>query len=397
MTGVESALRRGQAPDTGPRRVALVITRLSGGAGVVCLRGALDLDPLRYRPTIITGEGTLVDAARAAGIETLVRPTLRATIAPRSDWRGVLDLTDLFARREFDIVHTHCAKAGAIGRVAARRTQVPVVVHTFHGFPFHRFQSVARQRAYIGIERHLGRFTDIALCVGTAVAAEAASRRLVAPERIRTIGVPVDRDAPTRNARTRAWARAELGLPTGSPVVGAVGRLTYQKAPEDFVAAMVALRDTGVTGVWIGDGELTERVRLLAARALPGTRILLTGDRADVPDLLPAFDVFALPSRYEGLPLSVVEAMVCGVPVVATAVNAVPDVVAPGRTGLLVPPRRPELLAAAVRWMLDHPVAARRMAATAQSGLSATHSRAALAETLHAAYACPATRVGVHA
>ena len=103
-------------------------------------------------------------------------------------------------------------------------------------------------------------------------------------------------------------------------------------------------------------------------------------------DLLPAFDVFALSSRYEGLPTVVVEAMICGVPVVATAVNAVPDLVIPGETGLLVPPGRPGQLAAAIRYLLDAPELAARMAATARARLGDQHGESALRAALMAAY-----------
>jgi hypothetical protein len=115
--------------------------------------------------------------------------------------------------------------------------------------------------------------------------------------------------------------------------------------------------------------------------------VVLAGERADVPEILPAFDVFALPSRYEGLPTAVVEAMACGIPVVATAVNAVSDVVVPGETGLLVPPRRPDLMADAVRYLLDRPDVARRMADAARARLGDRFGEAALRDALTAAYA----------
>ncbi len=114
-------------------------------------------------------------------------------------------------------------------------------------------------------------------------------------------------------------------------MVGAVGRLTYQKAPGDFVAALRALGRPDVTGVWVGDGELAGQIAWHQARQTPGRSGWWPGRPARRhPTLLPAFDVFLLSSRYEGLPTAVVEAMMCGVPVVATAVNAVGDVVVPG-------------------------------------------------------------------
>jgi glycosyltransferase involved in cell wall biosynthesis len=376
-----------------PLRVAAVITRLEGGAGVLALRGAMAMDPDDFELTVVTGSGDhLLDAAAAAGLEIIAEPSLRAPIAPRDDMQALRTLTSLFGRRNFDVVHTHCAKAGTLGRLAARRAGVQRIVHTFHGFPFHQFQSTARRQAYISIERRLGRFTDVALCVGTGVAAEAVRRQLVAPPRIRTIGVVVDAlddaaasaSACTPQARRRALTA--LGLPLDATVVGAVGRLTYQKAPEDFLAAMQQLGRPEVTGVWIGGGELAERIGR-QARSLSGTRVVLAGERRDVLDLLPAFDIFALPSRYEGLPTAVVEAMSCGVPVVATAVNAVPDVVVPGETGLLVPPRRPDLMAAAICHLLESPEVAARMAATARTRLAGRYAESALHDALAAAYA----------
>jgi glycosyltransferase involved in cell wall biosynthesis len=373
-----------------PARVATVITRLEGGAGQHALRGARAMDPARYAMTIITGQGELLAEAEAAGLEVIVEPSLRAPIAPGSDVRALARLTALLRRRPFDVVHTHCAKAGALGRLAACRARVPRLVHTYHGFPFHEFQGPVRRRAYIATERRLGRITDLALCVGSGVAVEAVRRRLIAPQRVRTIGVVADgadqaAARPPPALARRRQARAELGLPADATVVGAVGRLTYQKAPEDFLAALRALGRPGVTGVWVGGGELAGQVAARAA-GLPGNQVVLAGQRSNVPDLLPAFDVFALPSRYEGLPTAVVEAMVCGIPVVATAVNAVGDVVIPGETGLLVPPGRPELLAEAVGFLLDSPAAAARMAATARARLGTRFGEQALRGALVAAY-----------
>jgi glycosyltransferase involved in cell wall biosynthesis len=238
----------------------------------------------------------------------------------------------------------------------------------------------------VQIERRLGRITDVGLCVGAGVAVEAIRRGLVAPERVRTIGVTVDGNAPARTPARQQRARRALGVPVGSVVVGAVGRLAYQKAPQDFLDALARIDRPDVVGVWVGDGELAEDIQRMARRGSSRTRVILTGDRADVTDLLPAFDVFALPSRYEGLPVAIVEAMVCGVPVVATAVNAVPDVVIPGVTGLLVPPARPDLLASAVAYMLDHRDVANQMAATAHRRFADAHSSQTLGRALADAY-----------
>lgn len=384
-----------------PARVAVVITRLEGGAGLLALRGAVAMDRAAYLPTIVTGSGeSLVGEATAAGLEVIVEPSLRRPIDPRTDVRATRRLTTLFAERHFDVVHTHTSKAGVVGRTAARRAGVPWIVHTFHGFPFHEFQSAARRQFYVSVERRLASITDVTLCVGAGVAAEAVRRRIARPDRIQTVGVVVDGPAvaaaamTARSAAARTHARRLLGLGADAVVVGSVGRLTRQKAPEDFLAAMTLLRRRGTVGVWIGGGELDARLRRKAER-LTGIPVHLVGERPDVLGLLPAFDVFVLPSLYEGLPTAVIEAMICGVPVVATAVNAVPDVVIPGQTGLLVPPRRPDLLASAVRQLLDSPESARRLADAASSLVAGRYTECALRDALARAYMPSRDRAGL--
>jgi hypothetical protein len=171
-------------------RVATVITRLEGGAGQHALRGALVMDPAGHEMTIITGSGDrmLLERAAAGGLDVVIEPALRAPIAPGSDLRALVRLRKLFGHRAFDVVHTHTAKAGVVGRLAAHRAGAPRLVHTYHGFPFHEFQAAPRRRAYVQAERWLGQITDLALCVGTGVAVEAVRRQLISPERIRTIG-----------------------------------------------------------------------------------------------------------------------------------------------------------------------------------------------------------------
>ena len=151
------------------------------------------LDPEQFRVTIVTGSGSdLLDQAAAVGLEVIMESALRTPINPWSDVQALHALTTLLRERPFDVAHTHTAKAGVLGRLAANHPAVPRIVHTYHGFPFHEFQSRSRRGTYVAIERGLGRITDVALCVGTGVAVEAVRRRLVAPERVRTIGVAVE-------------------------------------------------------------------------------------------------------------------------------------------------------------------------------------------------------------
>jgi glycosyltransferase involved in cell wall biosynthesis len=316
----------------------------------------------------------------------VLEPTLVPQLSPHHDRIALERLRRLFTERQFDVVHTHSAKAGAVGRWAAHRAGTPLIVHTYHGFPFHPFQSRARQAAYVAVERRLAAVTDVVLAIGTGVATEALRRGLARPETLRTVAPVVDGRVVERDPVSRAAGRDLLGLPHDVPVIGTVGRLDFQKAPEHFVRALAALRHTEAIGVWVGGGPLAGEVGDLVARSGLAHRVRLVGERRDVPDLLPAFDVFAMSSRYEGLPCAVVEAMRCGLPVVATAVNSVPDLVAPGVSGVLVPPARPAALAAALDGLLDDPATAHRLALEGQRRAGTSYDAEGLAHTLDQVY-----------
>jgi glycosyltransferase involved in cell wall biosynthesis len=367
--------------------VAQIVTRFIAGAGGVALRGALHLDPDRYHVTIVTGEGgPLTKRARQAGMRVVIEPSLVSPISPRNDAAALSRLTAICRLHAFDVVHTHSAKAGALGRIAAYRAGVPVIVHTYHGFPFHDFQDPVTHAAYVAIERRLARITDHVLAIGTGVAAEALRRGLARPTSLRTIAPVVESTVVTRDRHTRAAARALLGVPDDLQVIGTVARVDFQKAPEHLLAALDALRHRDAVVVWVGSGPLLEVVRREAAARGLGDRFRMVGERSDVPQILPAFDVFALSSRYEGLPCAVVEAMRCGVPVVATSVNSVPDLVIPGRSGILVPPGRPDLMANALDGLLDNPLMAARLVVGGRELAGTTYDAERLAEVLDDVY-----------
>ena len=369
-----------------PVNVAHIVTRCIAGAGGVAVRGAVSIDPARYRGTLITGSGgPLLDEARAHGVDVVVIPELVSPISPRQDVVALARIIAVLRERHVDVVHTHSAKAGALGRVAARRVGARRVVHTMHGFPFHGFQSPLTRATYVQIERSLSRLTDVYLAIGTGVAVEMIRRGLARPEQIRTIGPAVDPPTVVTSAATRARARLLLGIRDDALVVGTVGRMDYQKAPEILIEAVSRLTPQAML-VWAGDGPLLDAARQQVAALGLQDRILLLGNRADVPTILPAFDVFAMASRYEGLPCVIVEAQQSGIPVVATAVNAVPDVVIPGESGLLVPPGRADLLAGALDHALANPRIAHQWVLNARSQLGARYAPETLAAVLEEVY-----------
>lgn len=368
-------------------RVAQVVTKFTAGAGGITLRGALGLDPERFATTILAAEGgSLTERAGRAGFEVVELRHMSPELRPREDARGLRELAAHLAAGRFDLVHTHSAKAGALGRVAARRVGSAAIVHSFHGFPFHEFQSPVRRRAYLAVERRLSAITDYFLTDGTVVAAEAVRLRLAPPERVRAIASPVDDGILAVSPATRARARHLLGVPVMARVVGTVARLDAQKAPFDMVEAIAAMRRDDVYMAWVGDGELRAQTEALIARRGLRERFLLLGDRTDVARLLPGFDVCAMSSLYEGLPCALVEAMTCGVPVVATAVNSVPEIVVCGRTGLLARPGDPRSLSRALVYALDHPDETARMVRAARAHIGDRFRPAVLGRDLAESY-----------
>ncbi|MEV4254847.1 glycosyltransferase, partial [Spirillospora sp. NPDC049652] len=311
--------------------------------------------------------GDLTPRAFAAGMEiTQVRP-LVPQISPRDDLAALRTLTAVLAEGRYDVVHTHSAKGGVIGRIAAARAGVPRIVHTWHGFPFNEFQSRPRRSVYVRLERMAAKHTDAFLAIGSETVTTALRLGLATPDRVRLSWPAVDVAAFEAAAASgaRARARRRLDLPLGVKVVGSVGRLQFQKGPEIFVRALAELPED-VFGLWIGGGPMAGEVERLTERLGLTGRMRWLGHRDDVPELLPAFDVLAMASRWEGLPCVLVEAIAAGIPLVATAVPSNQDLVLAGETGMLVPPQDPHGLAVAAAALLDDPVAAGRMAERAR-------------------------------
>jgi glycosyltransferase involved in cell wall biosynthesis len=323
------------------RRILHVITHLdNGGAQANTLLSVAGLDRGRYQVDLVAGPGVLQGQAAASADRLVVLRYFRRSLFSLGDLRAAVVLWRLVGT--YDVVHTHGSKAGIIGRLAARLRGVPAVVHTVHGFPVHDYMPRLKRHLLLGLERLAARCADRIVCVCHANAAEALALGVARPEQLRVVvsGVPSEL---VRSGRHDA-VRAELGIPLDAPVVGTVTRLMEQKAPLDFVAAArrVTAAHPEVHVVMVGDGPLRDQVAAAAA-GIP--RLHLLGYRTDVPDVLAMLDVVAFSSLWEGLGRALTEAVLSGKPVVATAVNGVPDLVVDGETGYLTRAGRPKELA----------------------------------------------------
>jgi len=377
-----------------PIRVARVIARLNvGGPAWHTILLAARMDPARFQTTLITGvvepsEGDLAFAARERGVTPLVIPELSRAIRPVQDLVAFLKLVRLFRRLRPDIVHTHTAKAGALGRLAALFTRVPLLVHTFHGHVLEGYFSPALTRLFLGIERGLARRTDRIITVSPRLRADLLEMGIGRPERVEAVPLGLELARFARRPAGPSPLRATLGLAVSAPLLGIVGRLVPIKDHATLFEAMVRLEGAARVAhlVVVGDGELRADLERLAQTLQIAPRVHFLGWRHDLETILNALDVVICSSRNEGTPVSLIEAMAAGVPVLSTAVGGVADLVGHGETGWLVPPGDPAALASAIGTLLRDPPLRARLAAAGQAVALRRHDVEQLISRMEALY-----------
>jgi len=343
--------------------VLRVITRLNvGGPAINASILTARLDPSRFETLLVTGregptEGSMAELGRLdPGLAPIRIDSLQREISPINDLRVFAQLVRLIRRYRPHVVHTHLAKAGLLGRLAAAADRVPVIIHTYHGSVFRGYFGTTQSAAYLRLERALATVTSRVIAITPLQEADLIHLRVAPAEKI--VRIPLGLDlAQFSGPRDPTASRRMLGIPTDRPVLGIVARLVPIKDVATFLrgAALVRRRLPQVHTVVIGDGELRHELRGLARELFPDGACSFVGWQADMGAVLAALDVVGLTSLNEGSPVSLIEALAAGRAVVATRVGGVPDVVRDGATGFLVPPRDPEAFAAACVRLLEEP------------------------------------------
>ncbi|MHB1420032.1 MAG: glycosyltransferase family 4 protein [Bacillota bacterium] len=281
---------------------------------------------------------------------------LPGEISPQRDFRLVQVLTAAFLELGIQIVHTHGMKAGFVGRLAAAKARVPVVVATVHNFLYGEKLPAWRKAVYTAAQRWLARGTDHFITVSQALAGDITRREGVPAGRVTTIynGIDLSR---FQMIIDYAKKKQELGLHVNAPVIGTVSRLIPEKGVACFLRAALIVKYfmPEVQFLIVGDGPQRHQLEEEARQLNLGHSVVFTGFRSDVPQILPLINVFVTPSLSEGLSIATLEAMAARRPVVASQVGGLPEIVIPGRTGLLVKPNDPEALADAVLCLMKSP------------------------------------------
>lgn len=294
-------------------------------------------------------------------------PNLYRKIDLINDARSLLSLYRLIKKYGFDIVHTHSTKPGVLGRIAAKLAKTPVVIHTVHGFAFHDFMPKILHKIYTVLEKCMNLITHHLITVSTLNGKKMISLNLARNENITNIYSGID-FLKFKNDSNGNFIRNELGIEKDTQLVGSIGRFSDQKDPFCLLNAIMELKDkmTNVHFVFAGGGPLKSEMMEFISKNELNKMVTVWEFRNDINNILNALDLFVISSIYEGLGRSLTEAMAKGIPVVATAVEGVPEIVINNETGRLVLPRDPKKLASAIQNALENRSRSKKMAEAGQ-------------------------------
>jgi len=360
-------------PESERIKILRVIARLNmGGPALHVAYLTAGLRERGYDTTLVAGslargEDSMAFVADARDVQIVRIDELGREISPLRDFVATLRLARLIRRERPDILHTHTAKAGTVGRVAALfagRHRPPIIVHTFHGHVLRGYFGVLRSRLFLLLERWLAKRTTALIAVSPQVRDDLVALGVAPAGRFAVIRLGIELGERVDGQRNgRAESRRYLGIAPDRFAVGWIGRMTAVKRTDDVLVAFKLLREDGVDAVlcMVGDGPDRPGLEQRAQELGVVRDTLFLGYQEDVAPYYAAFDALVLPSSNEGTPVSAIEALAAGRPVVATRVGGVPDVVQEGEDGFLVEPGATGDLAARLAELARDPKLRERM------------------------------------
>ncbi len=381
----------GAPPDV---RVLRVFSRLNiGGPSFHVIFLTAGLAPHGFATRLVVGreasrEGNLLDLAAARGVVCEQMEGLGREIRPVADLRALLGLYRLIRAYRPTIVHTHTAKAGMLGRVAARLARVPIVVHTYHGHVLRGYFGPVKTALFRGIERVLNRASDGVIAVSEAVRDDLVALGVARPGQIRVIHLGLELEALAAPDLPRGALRREGRVAPEAPLVGIVGRLVPIKDVPTFLraAAEVHRARPEVRFAVVGDGEERPALEALARELGLADVVDFHGWKRDMAAVFGDLQLVVNASLNEGTPVAIIEALAASRPVIATRVGGTPDVLQEGRFGTLVAPGDPAGLSRAILEALADPGAAGGRARDGQAHVLAEHSVARLVSDVNGFY-----------
>jgi len=349
-------------------RVCHIITKMVyGGASIGTLHLVQKLPSRGFESTIICGrqssnEGDLLLNAANGGFETIIVPELVREVDLVMDIRAFCALIREFKRKKFDIVHTHGSKAGAIGRLAAGVCGVPIILYTVHGWGLKAGGLLVRV-LFRTVERALARMTTALLFQTASDKDEAFQYKIGKKSQYYLIGNGIDlRPFIDYDVKAANRIRRSLGLES-KKVIGTVGRVSAQKNPAGFldIARKMVEKNEGIVFIFAGGGEMLDEMRNVVNDARLERKILFLGVRNDIPELVANFDIFILPSLWEGMPRSVIEAMVLSKPVIAYDIGGIREIIDNKVNGIVVPINDSVQMCRMIEYLLDHKAVSKKL------------------------------------
>ncbi len=363
-----------------------------GGPSVHVILLTAGLTARGYLTRLVVGqehaqEGNLLDLAREKGVPCERLDALGREIRVLSDLRALYGLYRIIRDFRPQVVHTHAAKAGLLGRLAARLAGVPVVVHTYHGHVLRGYFGPVKTAVFRALEALLSPFSDALIAVSEAVKQDLVGLGVAPAHHIRVVPLGLDLER-FKEDLPRGGLRAAPGFSALSPLVGMVGRLVPIKDVPTFLraAALVHEARPDTRFVLVGDGEQRAELERYAERLGLSRVIAFLGWRRDMEAVYGDLDVIVNSSRNEGTPVALIEALASAKPVVATRVGGTADLLADGAFGRLVAAEDPRALADAVLEVLDDQAAARRRALLGQAHVLVRHGAFRLVADIDALY-----------
>ncbi|MBI5195840.1 MAG: glycosyltransferase family 4 protein [Nitrospirae bacterium] len=365
-------------------KIIRIIARLNiGGPAIHTILLSSELDKLGYKTILVKGtegprEGSMTDLAESKGIKPVVIPELGREIGLKNDLIAFYKLYKLIKKEKPDIVHTHTAKAGTLGRQAAWLARVPVIIHTFHGHVLTGYFGKLKSWIFIQMEKGLANISTRIITLSEELKRELMGMGIGSAEKFETIPLGLKLAPFFDLAKYRGEFRTEIGVSLDTLLIGIVGRLVPIKGHRQFLEGAKIITDrmkhagvtfyedllkkaTDVKFVIVGDGELREELEEYAKKLGIADKVIFTGFRRDLQRIYADLDIVALTSFNEGTPVSIIEAMVGDKPVVAANVGGVSSLVKDGVTGFLVPPGRADLFADALIKLLSDALLRKKM------------------------------------
>lgn len=349
--------------------------------------------------SVLATNPRIVSYYRARNIEVVQIPGIDRPINPFRDMLGLLRLLRHLRRRRYTVVHTHTSKGGIIGRLAARLTEVPMTIHTSQGYAFADYAKGAISRSlFLQAERLATGWCDFIITVNENDRLKALEHGIVDPSKIVTIlnGISLE-EADAELAQDIGPVLEELRLDPKRPIVGVLGRLAPQKGVRFFLEAIPAIvrRFPEAQFLVVGSGELEDELRLEASRLNVADRVRFAGFRSDSFRLLRAMNVLVMPSLWEGLPITLLEAMAASLPIVATRIKGITDVCEGADAVLLVEPANSTAIAVAVARFLADPEEAKRLGRAARAHIEKRFSDRDMTQRTWAVYEAVARKKGI--